>query len=182
MAGQYIILKRGPKESIFSMTEKSDGTKMGSFKSIEDIGDSNLTEFSPVKANELVKILQRQWPHVKFETRPADEIVNEMSGTGTGGTFKPGQGEQTAIPAAFVRKDINEGYNQFKKQVTTKTPQSSSNAAVRTIRRKLKEINKIMDYSHKLKEEVGGNNKAKTEMVNELHSYLREISKKLKKL
>ncbi len=171
-----LILKRGSDKYFLS---KKEGEKHNTFS--KNPSSEGIAKFDKDKADSYLQILKTQWPRYEFISEPIGD-VNEMSATGTGASMTPGQGEQIATPAAFSRKSLDEGYNQFKKQVTTKTPQSSSNAAVRTIRRKLKEINKIIDYSHKLKEEVGSNSKAKTDTINELNSYLHEISKKLKKL
>jgi hypothetical protein len=79
------------------------------------------------------------------------------------------------------KQQVTEGYNSFKKQVTTKTPRSSSKTAMRVIKRKLKEINQTLDYSSKLKQELG-EAKINEQQVNEILTIVNEINKKLKKL
>lgn len=79
------------------------------------------------------------------------------------------------------KQQVAEGYNSFKKQVTTKTPRSSSKTAMRVIKRKLKEINQTLDYSSKLKQELG-EAKINEQHVNEILTIVNEINKKLKKL
>lgn len=107
--------------------------------------------------------------------------LKETSATGTGASVSGGSGEGVATKYAFKKKTVSEGYNSFKKQVTTKTPRSSSKTAMRVIKRKLKEINQTLDYSSKLKQELG-EAKINEQQVNEILTIVNEINKKLKKL
>lgn len=120
--------------------------------------------------------------------------LKETSTSGTGASVSSGTGEGVATKYAFKKKtnaellkvgqkqQVAEGYNSFKKQVTTKTPRSSSKTAMRVIKRKLKEIHQTLEYSSKLKQELGESSKMNEQQFVEIATLMNEISKKLKKL
>ena len=76
---------------------------------------------------------------------------------------------------------INEGYNSFKKTVTTKSNRSATRSMINQVRRKIKEIEKVISYTSKLKEELG-NEHIQTEAINDLAVQLNELSNKLRSI
>jgi hypothetical protein len=105
---------------------------------------------------------------IKFET----ENIDETSMTG---------GEGVATKFAFSRKKLSEGYHSFKRSVVTRSPRSASNSMIRAVRRKINEIEKVINYSSKLKTEIGGDRISK-EQLKELSIKLLELSRKIKSI
>jgi hypothetical protein len=92
------------------------------------------------------------------------ETINEASQTGTGASFQAGDSEAYATPFAFSRRtlkpkkkqeSLNEvSYNEYKKS-TDATPKQKIGNSMRTVARKINEINKLIKYNKKLKEDMG---------------------------
>lgn len=78
-------------------------------------------------------------------------------------------------------KNINEGYNSFRKEVTTKSKRSATRSMVNQVRRKIREIEKVISYTSKLKEELG-NEHIQIEAINDLAVQLNELSNKLRSI
>lgn len=101
------------------------------------------------------------------------EMMQEMSVSGNAGGY--------LSKYAFKKKDINEGYNNFKKQVSTRTPRSTARAMTSAVRRKIREIEHVLEYSSRLREEIGKDN-VNIDEIKMLSSKLLELSRKLKSL
>jgi hypothetical protein len=119
------------------------------------------------------------------------KLRQEMSVTGTGATFTPGTGEQTApraikkvfrkkvkkenkaIPSdwkdapsipnrpskgGFIYKqlfeELNESYSRFKTETKTRGKSDQFHQAVREVRKKVQEINRLFEYVNRLKTEL----------------------------
>jgi hypothetical protein len=104
-----------------------------------------------------------------------EEIVKTLSNQLKGIKEKP----KTVKPNTVTT--IKEGYRQFRKQVTTRTPGSTSQAMVRSVKRKLKEIENILHYSNRLSEEMGKPN-INPETIKEISNKLKELTIKVKQL
>jgi hypothetical protein len=82
---------------------------------------------------------------------------------------------------------LNEvSYRSFNKKISENTPKTKINKAIREIKRRIKEINKVVEFSSKLKLEMGNDHSGtwigtKTEL-RELNKSLQELSRKLKNL
>ncbi len=103
------------------------------------------------------------------------EIFNEISETST----TSGAGGYLSKYAFKKNKNIQEGYTNFKKQVSTRTPRSTARAMTSAVRRKIREIEHILEYSSRLREEIGKDN-INIEEIRLLSSKLNELSKKLR--
>lgn len=89
------------------------------------------------------------------------EIIKEASQTGTGASFQAGDSEAYATPFAFSKpkknrsKQINEvSYREYKKS-TDATPKQKIGNSMKMVEQKLKEIEKLIKYNKKLKEDMG---------------------------
>lgn len=91
------------------------------------------------------------------------ETIKEASQTGTGASFQAGDGEGYATPFAFSKRilkpkkkgPLNEvSYREFRKN-TEATPKQKIGNSMREVARKINEINKLIKYNKKLKEDMG---------------------------
>jgi hypothetical protein len=89
------------------------------------------------------------------------EIIKEASQTGTGASFQAGEGEAYATPFAFkknkrlVKRKLNEvSYREFRKN-TEATPKQKIGNSMKEVAKKINEINKLIKYNKKLKEDMG---------------------------
>jgi len=109
------------------------------------------------------------------------KLIKELSSTGTGASASTGSGEGIATKN-FLKRKLNEvSSRSYNKQVSA-TPKQKAKNAFGLVRKKLNEIDAILEYSNKLKEEVGTNwalNEKQQIFINEK---MRSISTKLKKI
>ena len=100
------------------------------------------------------------------------ETIKEASQTGTGASFQAGDGEGYATPFAFSKTKKNRAtkhlqklgyhpsplnevsYREFRKN-TEATPKQKIGNSMREVARKINEINKLIKYNKKLKEDMG---------------------------
>lgn len=89
------------------------------------------------------------------------QTIKEASQTGTGASFTAGDSEAYATPFAFrkktrvKRRNLNEvSYREYKK-ATDATPRQKIGNSMKMVEKKLKEIEKIINYNKKLKEDMG---------------------------
>lgn len=102
--------------------------------------------------------------------------IEEASQTGTGASFQAGEGEAYATPFAFSRRTLNPkknratkhlqklgyhpaplnevSYREFRKN-TEATPKQKIGNSMREVAKKVNEINKLIKYNKKLKEDMG---------------------------
>jgi hypothetical protein len=107
-----------------------------------------------------------KWANRNFELRGNQIIsksksVKEASQTGTGSSFQAGEGEAYATPFAFkknkrlVKRKLNEvSYREFRKN-TEATPKQKIGNSMKEVAKKINEINKLIKYNKKLKEDMG---------------------------
>jgi len=87
----------------------------------------------------------------------------------------------------FIYKELFENYNRFKKETKTRDENQQYNEAIKLVRKKLDEANKILDYSARLKEEFpnGPYYEAKShtkKSIEKLKTKVAEAYKKIKSL
>jgi hypothetical protein len=88
----------------------------------------------------------------------------------------------------IVNKSLNETrYNQFKKQTEIVKPSTQMHEAMKQIKRKLQEVNKIASYTSKLKTELSETNniqynKRTESIVNQLMNELKSLYKNIKEI
>ena len=87
----------------------------------------------------------------------------------------------------FIYKELFENYNRFKKETKTRDENQQYNEAIKLVRKKLDEANKILDYSTRLKEEFpnGPYYEAKShtkKSIDKLKTKVAEAYKKIKNL
>lgn len=136
--------------------------------------------------------------------------VDEMSGTGGGASVTPGVGDGVATKYAFGKKNkkrkprkkvpprsmrlaslVNEvvTYNKFKARARTRPENSQFHQAVREVKTRLAEVNKILEYTNKMRGELSEDAALKysrftekalnqmSEMVVNLYKNLKELKK-----
>jgi len=77
----------------------------------------------------------------------------------------------------FIYKELFENYNKFKKETRTRDENQQYDEAIKLIRKKLVEINKVLEYSNRLKEEFPYQNAG----MHEVKSRTKKSIEKLKK-
>jgi hypothetical protein len=100
------------------------------------------------------------------------EIIREASQTGTGASFTAGDSEAYATPFAFSKKKKNKAteymqklgyhpsplnevsYSEYRKS-TDATPRQKIGNSMKMVEKKLNEIEKLIKYNKKLKEDMG---------------------------
>ena len=87
----------------------------------------------------------------------------------------------------FIYKELFENYSRFKKETKTRDENQQYNEAIKLVRKKLDEVNKILDYSSRLKEEFpnGPYYEAKShtkKSIDKLKTKVAEAYKKIKSL
>ena len=100
-----------------------------------------------------------------------------------------------ASKGGFIYKDlwkedsINESYSKFKKETRTRDEYQQYHEAIKLVRKKLDEVNKILEYSKRLKEEMPYQNTGMYEAkshtkkaVTKIKEKIAEAYKKIKKL
>ena len=116
--------------------------------------------------------------------------LDEMSTSGGAGAyltpyaFKGKKDKNEALP---VHRYLSEAsYRKFKGKISETTANAKIRKSLREMKRSIKEMNSLIDFSNKLKEEMGGSNKQNWNKVKEqidvMSSQLNEIQKKLKTL
>ena len=116
--------------------------------------------------------------------------LDEMSTSGGAGAyltpraFKGKKGENEALPMHRYLSEAS--YRRFKGKISETTANAKIRKSLREMKRSIKEMNSLIDFSNKLKEEMGGDNKGKWNKVKEqidiMSSQLNEIQTKLKTL
>jgi hypothetical protein len=105
--------------------------------------------------------------------RLQESKLNEMSMTGGNASFTPGTGANTATPFAFKRKKkkkrnpykltnlMNESltYSKFKNEVSTRTKQQQLHKSVKEVQKRLNEINKVLEFTNRMRNELNENGK-----------------------
>ena len=116
--------------------------------------------------------------------------IDETSTSGGAGAyltpyaFKGKKDKNEALP---VHRHLSEAsYRKFKGKISETTANAKIRKSLREMKRSIKEMNSLIDFSNKLKEEMGGNSKQNwtkvKEQIDVMSSQLNEIQKKLKTL
>jgi hypothetical protein len=100
-----------------------------------------------------------------------------------------------ASKGGFIYKDLwnesnlNENYSRFKKETRTRDESQQYHEAIKLVRKKLDEINKVLEYSKRLKEEMPYQNSGMYEAkshtkkaIDKIKQKVAEAYKKVKKL
>jgi hypothetical protein len=89
----------------------------------------------------------------------------------------------------FIYKELFENYNRFKKETKTRDENQQYNEAIKLVRKKLAEVNKVLEYSSRLKEEFPYQNSGMHEVkshtkksIEKLKTQVAEAYKKIKNL
>jgi hypothetical protein len=88
----------------------------------------------------------------------------------------------------IVSKSLNETrYNQFKKQTEIVKPSTQMHVALKEVKKRLQEVNKIANYTGKLKTELSETNnvqynKRTESIVNQLMNELKTLYKNIKEI
>lgn len=109
------------------------------------------------------------------------EYLNEMStSAGVGGYL---------TKYAFKPKELNEArYSTFKKEVKTRTPQQQLHEGVKAIQRRLDEINKIVEFTSRMKAELKESDEGimylerTKKSLNKINEKIQEINTKINNL
>lgn len=109
------------------------------------------------------------------------EYLNEMStSAGVGGYL---------TKYAFKPKKLNEArYSTFKKEVKTRTPQQQLHEGVKAIQRRLDEINKIVEFTSRMKAELKESDEGimylerTKKSLNKINEKIQEINTKINNL
>ena len=113
-------------------------------------------------------------------TRESTDDANFDSGT------EGGEGLQSTNP---LPPSLNEGrYNEFKKSTRVRTPAEQLHRAVREIRRKIDEINRLVEYTERMKNEMQSDVsevnylKRTKEALSKISARIQETNNKIKRL
>lgn len=90
---------------------------------------------------------------------------------------------------AFKPKDLNEArYSTFKKEVKTRTPQQQLHEGVKAIQRRLDEINKLVEFTSRMKDELKESNEGimylerTRKSLDKINEKIQEINNKINNL
>lgn len=150
------------------------------------------------------------------------EVIDEMSMTGTGASVTPGTGEGVATKYAFAKKGdgtkiakdyiktfggslapsipnraskaitykklFQENYARFRNETKTRTKPEHFHQAVKAVKKRAMEINKLYEYMERLKMELseGDENikikKYTEKALNQIKLIISDLNKKVKKI
>jgi len=109
------------------------------------------------------------------------EYLEEMSTSGAAGGY--------LTKYAFKSKNLNEArYSTFKKEVKTRTPQQQLHEGVKAIQRRLDEINRLVEFTTRMKDELKENNEGiiylerTCKSLNKINEKIQEINTKINNL
>lgn len=97
------------------------------------------------------------------------KLTNEMSSTGGTAGVTPGTGMGVATKHAFKRKKKKSNpykltsmvesltYSKFRNEVKTRTKQQQLHRGIKEVQKKLNEINKLLEYTKRMREELNEN-------------------------
>ena len=126
-------------------------------------------------ADKVVKMVQNL-----LMTRESTDDADFDSGT------EGGEGLQSTNP---LPPSLNEGrYNEFKKSTRVRTPAEQLHRAVREIRRKIDEINRLVEYTERMKNEMQSDVsevnylKRTKEALSKISARIQETNNKIKRL
>lgn len=180
-----IITKRalGMKEGYGEFDMEDDGPDYNSISDLEDelrrlVRWSN--QYGSKGADAQIDQLRKRIEYLKSQVtneETSDDADFDSATTGA-------QGLQTTNPLP-----IKEGrYSEFKRTTQVRTPSEQMHRAVREIRRKIDEINKLVDYTEKMKSEMKSDvnevrylNRTK-EALSKISAKVQETNNKIKRL
>jgi hypothetical protein len=180
-----IITKKalGMKEGYGEFDMEDDGPDYNNISDLEDelrrlVRWSN--QYGSKGADAQINQLRKRIEYLKSQVtneETSDDADFDSATTGA-------QGLQTTNPLP-----INEGrYSEFKRTTQVRTPSEQMHRAVREIRRKIDEINKLVDYTEKMKSEMKSDvnevrylNRTK-EALSKISAKVQETNNKIKRL
>jgi predicted RNase H-like nuclease (RuvC/YqgF family) len=140
-------------------------------------------------ADKVVKIVQRLL--MKEDSADADSESESTFGRYSDDAdfdWANGQQSQNPLPATEENKLNEARYSEFKRTTQVRTPSEQMHRAVREIRRKIDEINKLVDYTEKMKSEMKSDvnevrylNRTK-EALSKISAKVQETNNKIKRL
>lgn len=122
------------------------------------------------------------------------QTLEEMSTSGGAGgystpfAFKGKNGKNKALPhVRYISENLNEAsYRKFKNKVSETTQNAKIRKSISSMKRSIKEMNSLIDFSNKLKEEMGPDHNQRwikvKEQIDIMSADLNEMRKKLKTL
>ncbi len=109
------------------------------------------------------------------------EYLDEMSTSGAVGGY--------LTKYAFKPKELNEArYSTFKKEVKTRTPQQQLHEGVKAIQRRLDEINRLVEFTARMKAELKENDEGvmylerTRKSLDKINEKIQEINNKINNL
>jgi tetrahydromethanopterin S-methyltransferase subunit G len=109
------------------------------------------------------------------------EYLDEMSTSGAAGGYL---GKK-----AFKPKNLNEArYSTFKKEIKTRTPQQQLHEGVKAIQRRLDEINRLVEFTSRMKAELKENDEGvmylerTRKSLTRINEKIQEINEKINNL
>lgn len=121
---------------------------------------------------------------------PIETDIEEMSVSGGGMAYNPGLDvpkKKYAAPYAENQKDLNEGYLSFKKETMLRNKSQQFHEGVKIVRKNLNNIQKMMEYLSRLKEELNCDNEIKEtkstiKEIDQITNHIKEIYLNYKKI
>ena len=129
-------------------------------------------------------------PYAKKTKKESKDYSQRYQGAQTTVQEKKAKSPKDVEPPSkggFIYKELFENYSRFKKETKTRDENQQYNEAIKLVRKKLDEVNKILDYSSRLKEEFpnGPYYEAKShtkKSIDKLKTKVAEAYKKIKSL
>jgi len=186
-AGGYLsamaFSKKGQKSNAAIETAKSQGMKL--------VKKSAMNENTDFKVGDKVKYENQEWEIVSFLDNGNVRLKNLKGLPST--NVMPSKIEKISMKESLIdiieKELINEvTYGKFKKDVKHRTKSEQLHKAIREVKRKLAEIDRIVEYTSRMKQELsedGGINYWKatqknvatiSEMVNQLNNKIKSLN------
>ena len=186
-AGGYLspmaFSKKGQKSNAAIETAKSQGMKL--------VKKSAMNENTDFKVGDKVKYENQEWEIVSFLANGNVRLKNLKGLPST--NVIPSKIEKISMKESLIdiieKELINEvTYGKFKKDVKHRTKSEQLHKAIREVKRKLAEIDRIVEYTSRMKQELsedGGINYWKatqknvasiSEMVNQLNNKIKSLN------
>jgi hypothetical protein len=133
------------------------------------------------------KKIGKQLPHLEFRVDFADYLRKELGYKGPIKYSRLGGLKNAVEIANFIissQSQINENYHRFKKETVTRSKEQQMHEAMKLVRKKLYEAEKVIDYVKTMKEELGLQEyKSHTnKLMEKLQVSISEIYKKYKSI
>lgn len=197
-----IITKKalGMKEGYGEFDMEDDGPDYNSISDLEDelrrlVRWSN--QYGIKGADAQIEQLKKRIEYLKSQASNIKEDSNDANADSEStfghysddGNFDWADGQQTKNPLPAEEGKLNEArYTEFKKMTQVRTPGEQLHRAIREIRRKIDEINKLVSYTEKMKTEMKSDVsevnylKRTKEALAKISARIQETNNKIKRL